>query len=60
MYDDILYTLRITDKKLLNQVYAGHRPAHAWFLIIEPMQIISMYVLVCMCVYVSAPEAINN
>ena len=38
----------------LNQVHAGHRPAHTWFLKIDPYQ------SSVMCVCVSAPEAINN
>ena len=32
------------------------RPASAWFLKVEPVQIVS----VCVCVCVFAPEAINN
>ena len=40
----------------LNQVHGGLRPAHAWFLKIDPVRIVSMRVYVC----VSAPEAINN
>ena len=40
----------------LNQVRAGHRPARAWFLKIDPVRIVCMRVCVC----VSAPEAINN
>ena len=41
----------------LNQAHAGRRLAHAWFL-----SIISVHErqYVCACVYVSAPEAINN
>ena len=42
-------------RKFLNQARAGHRPAHAWFLEITSVQ---MYVCVCVCV--SAPEAMNN
>ena len=42
----------------LNQVRAGHRPVCAWFLKIDPVQIVGMRV--CACVCVSAPEAINN
>ena len=38
----------------LNQAPAGRRPAHAWFLKIDPVQIVGM------CANVSAPEAINN
>ena len=40
----------------LNQVRAGLWPAHAWFLKIDLVQIVVM----CACVCVSAPEAINN
>ena len=40
----------------LNQAHAGHRPAHVWFLKIDPVRIISMRVHVC----VSAPKAIYN
>ena len=36
---------------------AGRR---AWFLKIDPVQIVGMRVRVCACVCVSAPEAINN
>ena len=32
---------------LLNQARAGHRPAHAWFLKIDPVQIVCMRVCVC-------------
>ena len=39
--------------KFLNQ---AHRPAHAWFLKIDPVQIVGIRVHVCM----SAPKAINN
>ena len=46
--------------RLLNQVRASHRPVHAWFLKIDPVRIVGMSVRVCACVYVSAPEAINN
>ena len=35
---------------------AGHRPARAWFLKIDPVRIVGMRVCVC----VSAPEATNN
>ena len=41
---------------LLNQVRASRRSAHAWFLKIDPVWIMSM----CVCVCVSAPKAINN
>ena len=34
----------------LNQVRAGHRPACAWFLQIDPVRIVSMYVFACVCV----------
>ena len=46
--------------KFLNQARASLRPAHAWFLKIDPVRIVSMRVRVCACVCVSAPEAINN
>ena len=48
MYDERLIIFTIY---LLNQ---AHRPA--WFLKIDPVQIVGMHVFVC----VSAPEAINN
>ena len=35
---------------LLNQTGAGHRPARAWFLKIDPVRIVGMRVRVCMCV----------
>ena len=38
----------------LNQARAGHRPVHAWFLEIDSVSD------VCVCVCVSASEAINN
>ena len=34
---------------LLNQVRANHRLAHAWFLEIDPVRIVSMRVCVCVC-----------
>ena len=34
----------------LNQAGAGHKPAHNWFLKIDPMRIVGMHV--CVCVYV--------
>ena len=45
---------------LLNQACAGLRPAHTWFLKIDPVQIVSMCVCVCVFVRVSVPEAIKN
>ena len=50
-------------KIFLNQACAGHRLACAWFLKIDPVQIVSMCVCLCVCVLcvcVSAPKAINN
>ena len=41
-------------EQFLNQARASRRPARAWFLKIDPVQI------VCMRACVSAPEAINN
>ena len=43
---------------LLNQANAGLWPVRTWFLKIDPVQIVSMHVCVCVCV--SAPKAINN
>ena len=37
---------------LLNQAHAGCRTAHAWFLKIDPVQIVGMRVRVCACVCV--------
>ena len=58
----MLLTLDIP--KFLNQERASLWPAHAWFLKIDPVQIVGMCafacVCVCVCVCVSAPEAINN
>ena len=34
----------------LNQARASHRPAHTWFLKIDPVQIVSMRACVCVCV----------
>ena len=45
---------------LLNQARTGLWPVRAWFLKIDPEQIVSMRVRVCACVSVSVPEAINN
>ena len=39
-------------KLFLNQVHADCRPAHAWFLKIDPMRIVGMHVRVCVCVCV--------
>ena len=36
----------------LNQARAGHRPARAWFLKIDPVRIVGMRVRVCVCVCV--------
>ena len=49
------FLLLLTFEKgtFLNQV-------RAWFLKIDPVRIVGMRVRVCVCVYVSAPEAINN
>ena len=43
----------------LNQVCAGHRPAHILFLKIDPVQIVSMHVCVCMCVCVSVSVCLS-
>ena len=40
----------------LNQAHSGLWPVRAWFLKIDPVQIVSMHACVC----VSTPEAINN
>ena len=37
---------------LLNQARAGLWPAHAWFLKVDPVRIVSMCVYVCVCVCV--------
>ena len=47
-----------TKPALLNQARTSHRLACAWFLKIDPVQIVSMHVCVGVCV--SAPKAINN
>ena len=51
-------------KLFLNQVFAGHRPTHAWFLKIDPVWILGIYICVCVCVglsvCLSVPEAVNN
>ena len=46
----------------LNQARASHRPARAWFLKTDPMQMVGMRVRVCACVCVclSTPKAIIN
>ena len=38
----------------LNQMRAGHRPARAWFLKIDPVWIVGMHVCVCVCLCVRA------
>jgi len=43
---------------LLNQARAGRRPARDWFFEIAFVRDVCMRVCVCVCV--SAPEAINN
>ena len=45
-------------KSVSYQVALFLNQARAWFLIIDPVRIVSMRVCVCVCV--SAPEAINN
>ena len=45
---------------LLNQARAGRRLVRAWFLRIDPVQIVGMRVRVRVCVCVSMPEAIYN
>ena len=44
-------------RKFLNQARAGRRPVRAWFLRIASVR---ESMRVCVCVCVSAPEAINN
>ena len=46
--------------RFLNQTHAGHRPAHTWFLKIDPMQIVDMPVCLCVCVCVHTPKAVNK
>ena len=41
--------------RVLNQVCASHRPARTWFL-----RIVSVQMYACVCVCVSASDAINN
>ena len=46
---------------ILNQARASHRPAHVWFLKIDPVWIVTMRFSVCVvCVSVSVSKAINN
>ena len=59
----LMFSLFVTDKEFLCCVLdifkpgaRRPRPAHAWFLKIDPVRIVCMRVCVC----VSAPEAINN
>jgi len=47
-------------EQFLNQVRAGRRLAHDWFLEIAFVRDVSMLACVSVCVYVSAPKAINN
>ena len=53
-------SLKVDFQLFLNQVRPGHRLAHAWFLTIDPVRIVGMHVCVCVGVYMSTPEAINN
>ena len=46
-----------TYQHLLNKAHTGHMLAPAWFLKIVSVQ---TSVCVCMCVFVSTPEANNN
>ena len=34
---------------LLNQAHDGRRPAHAWFLKIDPVWIVGMHLCMCVC-----------
>ena len=54
------YKLTIFLFAFLSQARAGHRPTRAWFLKIDPVRVVGMCVRVCVCLCVSAPEAINN
>ena len=53
-----MYVLLCLLSVFLNQARAGLQLARAWFLKIGPVRIVCMRA--CVCVYVSAPEAINN
>ena len=46
IYSEITRT-RVITRIFLNQVRAGHRPARAWFLKIDPVRIVGMHVCVC-------------
>ena len=56
--DEFLAVITGCGGGFLNQARAGRRPVRAWFLIIDPVRIVCMRACVCVCV--SAPEAINN
>ena len=45
---------------LLNQARAGHRPARAWFLKIDPVRIVGMRACVCVCVCPSPRLSISS
>ena len=48
-----------TEPVFLNQVHAGRRPVHAWFLEIS-LVCASVCLSVCLSVCASTPKAINN
>ena len=42
---------KYANMEFLNQARAGHRPACAWFLKIDPERIFGMCACVCVCVH---------
>ena len=58
--DHIYMQLTVKQFKFLNKAHAGLLPARAWYLKIDPVQIIGMRVCTCVCVCVAVPKAVND
>ena len=50
MHAVVQYTESKVGAQFLNQACSGRRPAHTWFLKIDPVRIVGMRVCVCVCV----------
>ena len=57
-YDPEMPSNSVSEDLFLNLEHASRRPVHAWFVKIDPVRIVGVHACVCVCV--SAPEAINN
>ena len=51
--DALIHLIKKTQFSVI--IKPGTRRPHAWFLKIDPVQIVSMHVCVCVCVCVSSP-----